>query len=74
MKLPTVSGDKVIKALGRTGFVFIRQKGSHVRLEKVVENEVIKITVPLRKTLKKGTLRRILKDAGVSVEEFIDLL
>jgi predicted RNA binding protein YcfA (HicA-like mRNA interferase family) len=53
---------------------FIRQKGSHVRLEKVVENEVIKITVPLRKTLKKGTLRRILKDAGVSVEEFIELL
>jgi predicted RNA binding protein YcfA (HicA-like mRNA interferase family) len=74
VKLPTVSGEKVIKALGKTGFVFIRQKGSHVRLEKVVENEVIKITVPLRKTLKKGTLRRILKDAGVSVEEFIELL
>lgn len=74
MKLPAVSGEVVIKALGRAGFVFVRQKGSHVRLEKVVETEVIKITVPLRKTLKKGTLRRILKDAGVTVEEFIDLL
>ncbi len=54
--------------------MFVRQKGSHVRLEKVVETEVIKITVPLRKTLKKGTLGRILKDAGVAVEEFIDFL
>ncbi len=74
MKLPAVSGEAVIKALGRAGFVFVRQKGSHVRLEKVVETEVIKITVPLRKTLKKGTLGRILKDAGVAVEEFIDFL
>ncbi len=74
MKLPAVSGEAVIKALGRAGFVFVRQRGSHVRLEKAVETEVIKITVPLRKTLKKGTFRRILKDAGVTVEEFIDLL
>ncbi len=74
MKLPAVSGEAAIKALGRAGFVFVRQRGSHVRLEKAVETEVIKITVPLRKTLKKGTLGRILKDAGVTVEEFIDLL
>jgi predicted RNA binding protein YcfA (HicA-like mRNA interferase family) len=74
VKLPAVSGKKVVKALEKTGFVFIRQKGSHVRLERVVENDVIKVTVPLRKTLKKGTLRRILKDAGISVEEFINLL
>lgn len=74
MKLPVVSGEKVVKALGKAGFVFIRQKGSHVRLEKVVNDEVIKVTVPLRKALKKGTLRRILKDAGISVEEFSDLL
>jgi len=50
------------------------KRGVYVRLEKVVETEVIKITVPLRKTLKKGTLGRILKDAEVTVEEFIDLL
>ncbi|MEE8401925.1 MAG: type II toxin-antitoxin system HicA family toxin [Candidatus Hydrothermarchaeaceae archaeon] len=74
MKLPAVSGANAIKALGKTDFVFVRQRGSHVRLEKVVENEVIKITVPLRKTLKKGTLRRILKDAKVTVDEFTNLL
>lgn len=74
MKLPAVSGEAAIKALGKAGFVFVRQKGSHVRLEKVVETEVIKITVPLRKTLKKGTIGRILKDAGITVEEFIGLL
>lgn len=74
MKLPAVSGANAIKALGKTDFVFVRQSGSQVRLEKVVGTEVIKITVPLRKILKKGTLRRILKDAKVTVDEFTNLL
>ncbi len=74
MKLPTVSGERIIKALGKTGFVFIRQKGSHVRLEKTVDDEIITVTVPLHKTLKKGTLKRIIKDSHLSKDELIDLL
>jgi predicted RNA binding protein YcfA (HicA-like mRNA interferase family) len=74
MKLPVVSGKDAIKALTKGGFVVVRQKGSHVRLEKISNGDVIKITVPLRSPLKKGTLRRIIKDSGLTIDEFIKLL
>lgn len=72
--MPVVSGRDVIKALSKTGFRVIRQRGSHVRLEKVEAGETIKLTVPLHKTLKKGTLRRIISDAELTVEDFLNLL
>ena len=71
--LPAASGRDVIKALSRAGFKPIRQRGSHVRLEKTKDDETFKITVPLHKTLKKGTLKRIIMDAGLTVEEFNQL-
>ena len=70
MNLPPISGIEVIKRLKRDGFIATRQKGSHVRLEKYVGNKTIKITVPLHSELKKGTLSRIIKDAGLTLEEF----
>ena len=73
-KLPMVSGEKTIKALKRVGFTVVRQKGSHVRLEKETLEGVIKLTVPLHETLKKKTLSMILKEAGISIEEFVELL
>ncbi len=72
--LPVISGREVVKALGRAGFRVIRQRGSHVRLEKTIEDGLIKLTVPLHKRLKKGTLRRIIKDADLTVQEFNRLL
>ena len=72
--LPAVSGREAIKALCRAGFRVVRQRGSHVRLEKRTEDRMIKLTVPLHKSLKKGTLRRIIKDAGLTVQEFNRLL
>ena len=74
MKLPVISGYDAIKTLRKAGFVVTRQKGSHVRLKKIKEETVIKITVPLHKTLKKGTLERIIKDAGLTIDEFLQLL
>ena len=74
MKLPVVSGEDVIKALHKVGFRVVRQKGSHVRMEKRTEEGTIKVTVPLHRSLKKGTLRIILKQAGLSVDEFVKLL
>ena len=74
MALPVVTGREAIKALCRAVFRAVRQRGSHVRLEKRTEDKVIKLTVPLHKTLKKGTLRRIIKDAGLTVQEFNRLL
>ncbi len=53
MRLPVVSGENVIKALHKVGFRVVRQKGSHVRLEKKTEKGTIKVTAPLHPALKK---------------------
>tara|TARA_Y100000310_G_C20701599_1_gene830457 strand:+ start:7590 stop:7805 length:216 start_codon:yes stop_codon:yes gene_type:complete len=71
MKLPQISGKELIKKLSKQGFIIVRQKGSHIRLEKVTKEETIKITVPNHKSLKKGTLNRILKDAGINLEDIL---
>lgn len=73
MKLPVLSGHDVIKILKRHGFIATRQKGSHVRLGKSLQGESIKVTVPLHAELKKGTLSRIIKDAGLTPEEFVTI-
>ena len=73
-KLPTVSGKDTIKALRKIGFVVMRQKGSHVMLRKITLEKTIKLVVPLHKELKKGTLKRILNTAGLTVDEFLQLL
>ncbi len=70
MNLPVISGIGVIKRLKRTGFIAVRQQCPHVRLEKFDGEKTIKLTVPLHSELKKGTLSRIIKDAGLTVEEF----
>ncbi len=73
-KLPSVSGERVIRALKRAGFVELRQKGSHVSLEKRVSGKVFKAVVPIHSELAKGTLSDILKQSGLSLEEFLELL
>lgn len=70
MSLPLISGIEVIKRLKKVGFIATRQVGSHVRLEKSLVGKPIKLTVPMHKELKKGTLLRIIKDAGLTKEEF----
>ena len=81
-KLPRVTARETIRALERLGFSQTRQKGSYVVMKKRVRldpeaDEQIEIgcVVPLhQKTLAVGTLKSILKQAGVSVEDFIDSL
>ena len=74
MELPMVSGREVIKALGKAGFRVDRQRGSQVRLEKKTVNGMIKLIVPLHHNLKKGTLRGIIKESGLTMQEFNRLL
>ena len=69
-KLPSLNYDKVIRALQRDGWVIIRQKGSHIRLQKHIFNEVLKLTVPAHKPIKRSTLSHILKQARLSLEQF----
>ena len=64
-KFPRVSGKSVIRALERMGFIVKRQKGSHVVLRK----SNFGCVVPIHKELASGTLRSILKQAKISLEE-----
>ena len=69
-KLPSVSGKKVIKAFEKLGFIVVRQKGSHV----ILQRESNMLTVPLHDPIKKSTLNTILKQADVSLEELLEYL
>jgi predicted RNA binding protein YcfA (HicA-like mRNA interferase family) len=71
-KLPVVSGDAARKALERVGWVFQRQSGSHMVLTK--EGSIATISIPRHRELPAGTLRRIIRDAEMSVEEFVEKL
>ena len=66
-KLPLVSGADTVKALQRLGFVFLRQRGSHAILRRKERGCV----VPMHREIDPGTLRGVLKQADVSVEDFI---
>jgi len=73
-KLPRVSGAEVIRALEKLGFAQIRQRGSQVVLKRTDSTGVRGCVVPLHSELATGTLRGVLKQAGVSVEEFMERL
>jgi predicted RNA binding protein YcfA (HicA-like mRNA interferase family) len=73
-KVPSLNYQQVIKALRREGWVVIRQKGSHIRLQKRLPDETLKIVVPAHRPIKRSTLSHILKQARLSVSEFNNLL
>lgn len=65
------SGKQVIKILCRKfGFSFISQKGSHIKLRKIIKNKTITTIVPLHKELVGGTLKGVLQLAEVDDKEF----
>jgi predicted RNA binding protein YcfA (HicA-like mRNA interferase family) len=72
-KLPLVSGREVVKALAKIGYERDRQRGSHIVLRQVAEPHR-RITVPDHDEIAKGTLRSIIRESGLTVEEFVDLL
>jgi predicted RNA binding protein YcfA (HicA-like mRNA interferase family) len=73
-QLPALTARQVIRALERAGFVVSRTSGSHCRLIHP-SNPTRKVTVPVHSTdLKRGTLRSIISQAGLTVAEFIELL
>jgi predicted RNA binding protein YcfA (HicA-like mRNA interferase family) len=71
-RLPPISGGELIAALGKLGWVAVRQRGSHVRLRH--PDRAVSLVVPLHRELKRGTLAGILRDAGVDSEELRHLL
>jgi len=73
-KLPVVSGKELVNALEKAGFVVVRQKGSHVSLQKITREGTYRPIAPLHTKLAKGTLLDILHQTGLSKEELIGLL
>lgn len=73
-RLPVVSGREAVAALQRVGYEIVRQRGSHLRLRHPSNPSRRPVTVPEHRTLKTGTLRAIIRDAGLTVEQFVELL
>ncbi len=71
MKLPLLSGQKVISTLKRMGFIEIGRKGSHVKMK---HNDGRKIVFPYHKEIDRYTLKGALKDAEIDIEEFLENL
>jgi predicted RNA binding protein YcfA (HicA-like mRNA interferase family) len=71
-RLPVISGEQCARALERAGFQFVRQRGSHMAY--VRESPHAKVIVPNPRELAPGTLRSIIQQAGMGLEEFRGLL
>jgi predicted RNA binding protein YcfA (HicA-like mRNA interferase family) len=70
--LPRISGRDCVKALEKIGFYFKRQESSHIVLRR--DDPFCQVVVPDHKELDRGTLRAIIRAAGLGVEEFNKLL
>ena len=71
--LPVVSGREMVRALERIGYVLDRHRGSHIILRQPHPPHR-RLTIPDHKEVAKGTLRAIIRQAGLTVAEFTDLL
>ncbi|MDO8505642.1 MAG: type II toxin-antitoxin system HicA family toxin [bacterium] len=70
-QLPACTPEKIIRAMERAGFMFVRQRGSH----RMYVKGHLGVTIPFHnKDLKKGTLKNIIKQSGLTLEEFLELL
>lgn len=70
-RLPAVKPKDAIRVLERAGFVFVSQKGSHRKYRK----ESIVIVVPFHNDdMRPGTLRHVIQQSGLTIEEFVNLL
>ncbi len=73
-KVPSLNYDQLIKVLQRDGWIIVRQRGSHIRLQKHEDDETLKLIVPAHKPIKRSTLSHILKQARISVDDLLKKL
>jgi len=69
MKLPLLSGCEAAKVFERLGWEIARRRGSHIILVK--EGHIATLSIPDHKEVAKGTLRKLITRAGITVEEFL---
>jgi len=72
-KVPSLNYEQVVRALRRDGWVVVRQRGSHIRLQKHTPDETLKLVVPAHRPIKRSTLSHVLKQARLTVDEFQQL-
>ena len=70
--LPVLSGRKTVRVLEKLGWQVARQRGSHIIM--VREGEITTLSIPDHKEVAKGTLRSLIRAAGITVDEFADHL
>jgi predicted RNA binding protein YcfA (HicA-like mRNA interferase family) len=73
-KLGSYTGSVIVNAFQNAGWSISRQKGSHVILEKPGHDAILTVPVHKGKDVKRGTLRGLIKDSGMTVEEFVSKL
>ena len=73
-KVPSLNYEKVIRALQRDKWIVVRTKGSHIRMQKRIATETLKITIPAHRPIKRSTLSHIIKQTKLTIEDFIRLL
>ena len=73
-KVPSLGYTDIVRALERDGWTGIRQRGSHISMHKVVGGEVLKLTVPAHRPVKRSTLSHILKQARLDPDRLLELL
>jgi predicted RNA binding protein YcfA (HicA-like mRNA interferase family) len=73
-RLPRISSREAVRALERLGFEAVRQTGSHVVMKQISDDGEVTCVVPMHRELKVGTLSGILKQAQVSLDDFLENL
>lgn len=74
MTIPSLTYDRIISVLRRTGWEVVRQKGCHIRLQKGSIDGPLALTVPALRPIRRSTLAQIIKEAQLSVEDLERLL
>jgi predicted RNA binding protein YcfA (HicA-like mRNA interferase family) len=67
--VPLLSGREVVKVFGRFGWSVARQRGSHIILTK--PGEIVTLSVPEHREVARGTLRSLVRSAGMTMEQFV---
>jgi len=71
-KLPVLSGRQVVQIFQRFGWEIARQKGSHIVMIK--EGHIASLSIPDHKEVARGTLRSLIRSAGLTVDEFLEAI
>lgn len=73
-ELPVLKLRELLRALSKLGFETVSQKGSHIKLKKASGERVLVVIVPSHAEIRRGTLKSIMRQAGISREDFLKII